>query len=85
MTEVEAKVDGARLFVRNDKSSDSGKKKRTVGVTRVAEAFVSIDKLAIAAEGVTCKGKNCKITTDPTQLTVKRLSIIAQTIIIQPL
>ena len=82
MTEAEAKVDRARLFVRGDKSSDIGKKKE--GRTRViGESFVSIDKLEIDAEGVTAKGKRCKVTTDTTELTVKRLSIKAQTIVIQ--
>ena len=80
MTEVEAKVCGARVFVR-EKSSE---KKRTK-VIPVAEAFVSIDKLAIAAEGVTATGKNCKVVANTTELTVNRLRIIAQSIVIRPL
>ena len=83
MTEVEAKVEGARVFVR-EKSSDVEKKKRA-RVVRVAEAFVSIDKLAIAAEGVTARGQDCKVATDRTELTVKRLRISAQSIVIRPL
>ena len=83
MTEVEAKVEGARVFVR-EKSSDIEKKKRA-RVVRVAEAFVSIDKLAIAAEGVTARGQDCKVATDRTELTVKRLRISAQSIVIRPL
>ena len=83
MTEVEAKVEGARVFVR-EKSSDVEKKKRA-RVVRVAEAFVSIDKLAIAAEGVIAKGQDCKVATDRTELTVKRLRISAQSIVIRPL
>ena len=78
---MKAKVNGARVFVR-EKSSDVGKKTRVV---RVTEAFVSMDKLAIAAEGVTAKGNNCKVATDTASLTVKRLRIIAQSIIIRPL
>lgn len=83
MTEVEAKVEGARVFVR-EKSSDVEKKKRA-RVVRVAEAFVSIDKLAIAAEGVSARGQDCKVATDRTELTVKRLRISAQSIVIRPL
>ena len=83
MTEVEAKVEGARVFVR-EKNSDVEKKKRA-RVVRVAEAFVSIDKLAIAAEGVTARGQDCKVATDRTELTVKRLRISAQSIVIRPL
>jgi len=81
LTEVKAKVNGARVSVR-EKSSDIRKKTRVV---RVTEAFVSMDKLAIAAEGVTAKGNNCKVATDTAELTVKSLRIIAQSIIIQPL
>ena len=81
MTEVEAKVIGARVLLR-EKTSESGKKSRVI---RVTEAFVSIDKLAIAAEGVTAKGSNCKVTTDRDEVKSKRLKIIAKSIIIQPL
>jgi len=81
LNEVKAKVNGARVFVR-EKSSDVGKKTRVV---RATEAFVCTDKLAIAAEVVTARGNNCKVATDTAELTVKRLRIIAQSIIIQPL
>jgi len=84
VTEVEAKVEGARVFVR-EKSSNVEKKKKRTRVVRVAEAFVSIDKLAIAAEGVTARGQDCKVATDRTELTVKRLRISAQSIVIRPL
>ena len=77
--EVKAKVSGARVLVRT-----SGKKTK-LRVVKVVEAFVSIDKLEIAAEGVTGKGKNCKITTDKAEVAAKRLKIVAQSIVIQPL
>ena len=54
-------------------------------MVKVVEAFVSIDKLEIAAEGVTGKGNNCKITTDKAEVAAKRLKIVAQSIVIQPL
>jgi len=82
LTEVEAKVIGARVLLR-EKTIESGKKKTRV--IRVNEAFVSIDKLAIAAEGVTAKGNNCKVATDTDEVKSKRLKIIAKCIIIQPL
>ena len=75
--EVKAKVSGARVLVRT-----SGKKTK-LRVVKVVEAFVSIDKLEIAAEGVTGKGKNCKI--DKAEVVAKRLKIVAQSIVIQPL
>ena len=81
MTDVKAKVNGARVLVR-EKTSAVGKKTRVV---RVTEGFVSMDKLGISAEGVTAKGNNCTLATDTTELPVKRLRIIAQSIIIQPL
>ena len=73
---------GAKVLLR-EKTSESGKKTRVIRVTD--EAFVSMDKLAIAAEGVTAKGNNCKVSTDTDEVTVKRLRIIAKSIIIQPL
>ena len=76
MREVKAKVSGARVLVRT-----SGKKTKL----KVVEAFVSIDKLEIAAEGVTGKGNNCKITTDKAEVAAKRLKIVAQSIVIRPL
>ena len=81
MTEVEAKVTGARVLLR-EKTSESGKKTRVI---RVTEAFVSIDKLAIAAEGVTAKGNNCRVAADTDKVMAKRLRIVAKSIIIQPL
>ena len=82
MTEVEAKVIGARVLLR-EKTSESGKKKTKV--IRVTEAFVSMDKLAIAAEGVTAKGNNCRVAADTDEVKAKSLKIIAKSIIIQPL
>ena len=79
MTDVKAKVNGAKVHVRE---KTVGKKTRVV---RVTEGFVSMDKLGISAEGVTAKGNNCTVATDTTELPVKRLRIIAQSIIIQPL
>ena len=73
---------GAKVLLR-EKTSESGKKTRVIWVTD--EAFVSMDKLAIAAVGVTAKGNNCKVSTDTDEVTVKRLRIIAKSIIIQPL
>jgi len=75
-------VIGARVLLR-EKTSESGKKKRVVRVSN--EAFVSIDKLAIAAEGVTAKGNNYKVSTDTDEVKAKRFRIIAKSIIIQPL
>ena len=73
---------GAKVLLR-EKTSESGKKTRVIWVTD--EAFVSMDKLAIAAEGVTARGQDCKVATDRTELTVKRLRISAQSIVIRPL
>jgi len=77
VTEVEARVIEGRLIVR-----ESGRKTST---TRVEEAFLSLDKLEIAAEGVTARGRHCQVSTIVDQVIVKKLKISAQSIVIHPL
>ena len=77
VTEVEARVIEGRLIVR-----EAGRKTST---TRVEEAFLSLDKLEIAAEGVTARGRNCQVSTIVDQVIVKKLKISAQSIVIHPL
>ena len=77
VTEVEARVIEGRLIVR-----EAGRKTST---TRVEEAFLSLDKLEIAAEGVTARGRNCQVSTIVDQVIVKKLKISAQSIVINPL
>ena len=77
VTEVEARVIEGRLIVR-----EAGRKTST---RRVEEAFLSLDKLEIAAEGVTARGRNCQVSTIVDQVIVKKLKISAQSIVIHPL
>ena len=77
VTEVEARVIEGRLIVR-----EAGRRTST---TRVEEAFLSLDKLEIAAEGVTARGRHCQVSTIVDQVIVKKLKISAQSIVINPL
>merc|ERR1712107_703736 len=72
----EARVIEGRLIVR-----ESGRKTST---TRVEEASLSLDKLEIAAEGVTARGRHCQVSTIVDQVVVKKLKISAQSIVIPP-
>jgi len=76
VTEVEARVIEGRLIVREG---------RRTSTTRVEEAFLSLDKLEIAAEGVTARGRHCQVSTIVDQVIVKKLKISAQSIVINPL
>ena len=77
VTKVEARVIEGRLIVR-----EAGRKTST---TRVEEAFLSLDKLEIASEGVTATGRNCQVSTIVDQVIVEKLKISAQSIVIHPL